>query len=352
MHIVLVTADPQAAYASGLLAMELESMGARCLLVRPPLGPRLGPALEALTGVSELQCTPEQVLSHRFLLEADALGVFLDGDQLEHFVASYRQLCALQNHKPAPVFSGPVFPLGGDALVKDLLPRLSCDLICLHGERELAEYKDLTRHWPRAAPAAINMGFWFMPESPPEGGLLGFQGAQPPHTLVVLAQAGLPNLAGSQARMLRLLVALAEAAPQWRVLIQRDHTAESGKPWLSVKQGRPQDMPNNLAFGAFENLPLILGRCSACLTLSSPWVLAAMAWGRSSMVMGDHGIRTEQGSALFFGSGVMGRLDAIEHLDSLLKPLPLNRDWLLGLGWGVDDGPLLLLRTLQELNQP
>jgi len=70
------------------------------------------------------------------------------------------------------------------------------------------------------------------------------------------------------------------------------------------------------------------------------------------MVMGDHGIRTEQGSALFFGSGVMGRLDAIEHLDSLLKPLPLNRDWLLGLGWGVDDGPLRLLRTLQELNQP
>jgi hypothetical protein len=351
MHIVLVAGDPQADYACGLLAVELESLGASCLLVRPPLSPRMGPPCEPVEGVDTLQCTPAELLCHNVLLNAEALGVFLSGEDLTNFVSNYRQICRLQGRKAATVFSGPIFPLGGDALVADLLPRLSCDLVCLHGERQLAEYADLTRHWPAAPPAAINLGFWFMPESPPDGGLVGLQPANPPHTLVVLAQAQLPSPVGSMARMLRILVALADAAPHWRVLIQRDHSVQSGQPWLSAKQGGLDELPANLAFGAVENLPLILGRASACLTLSSPWVLTAMAWGRACMLIGDYGIRTDQGSALFFGSGVMGRLDALEHLDALLNPPPLNRDWLNELGWAVDDGPIRLLRALQELTQ-
>lgn len=351
MRIILVAGDYHADYACALLTLELESLGANCLLVRSPPAPGQWTPYETVEGISSLQLTPEQLLCQSMLLEADALGVFLSGAGLESFVTSYRQICAQHNLKPAVVFSGPVFPLSGDAMVADLLPRLSCDLLCLHGERQLAEYADLTRHWPLPAPAALALGFWFMPESPPDGGLLGPQETQQAHTLVVLAQAGLPSPIGSQVQMLRLLAGLAEAAPHWRVLIQRDHTSESGKPWLSVKQGKPKKIPANLTFGAVENLPLILGRCSACLTLSSPWILTAMAWGRSCVVMGDHGIRTDHGLDMFFGSGVIGRLNGIGHLDSLLNPPPPNRDWLHGLGWAIDDGPRLLLRTLSELTR-
>lgn len=351
MHVVLVAGDQEAAYACGLLALELETIGASCLLVRPPLPTRSHPPCEAVEAVSELLCTPEQLLCHTFLMKAEAIGVFLSGKGLENFVSSYRQICRLEGRKPAPVFSGPMFPLGEDALVADLLPRLGCDLVCVHGERQLSQYADLTRHWAHPVPEAIGMGFWFMPNKLHKGGQLNLYGAPPAHTLVVLAQEGIPSLVGSQARMLRQLVELAKTSPEWIVLIQRDHTVESDKPWLSIKQGRPKVLPNNLAIGAVGNLPTILSHCTACLTLSSPWVLTAMAWGRPCMIMGDHGIRTEDGTSLFFGSGVMGRLDDIGHLDALLEqPLHLNQEWLHALGWAVEDGPQRLLRKLKELS--
>jgi len=348
MTIVLVSTT-QSADACNLLATELEALGSSCLLVHPSSGATSVQPGRDPAGVAQLRCTPAELLSQPILLDAEAVGVFLSGTALETFVTNYRQLCRLHNRRAAPVFSGPIFPLAGDALVADLIPRLCCDLLCLHGERQLAEYQDLARHWTFSHPRAVALGFWFMPESPAEGGLVGFQTIPPPHTLTVLVQGGLPTQAGSRARMLRLLIALAEGAPQWRVLIQPDHTAKAGEPWLSQQEGRPKSLPANLAFGSVGNLPLLLGRCSACITLSSPWICTAMAWGRPSMVMGDHGIRTDQGSDLFFGSGVMGRLDSVQHLDQLLTPPPVNLEWLHRLGWGITNGPLQLRQSLREI---
>jgi hypothetical protein len=54
-------------------------------------------------------------------------------------------------------------------------------------------------------------------------------------------------------------------------------------------------------------------QATACLGISSDWLLTAMVWGKPTVVLGDYGIRTEFNGPLFFGSGAdapAGRLPA------------------------------------------
>lgn len=347
MTIVLV-ADSDAQYACRILAGQFEELGEPCLLVCSPKENSLQLPFSDARRAAELRLTPAELLSQPFLIEADALGVFFSGSQLETFVGNYRQLCHLQKRKPAPVFSGPIYPLVGDDLVADFISRLSCDILCLHGERQLAEYEELTMHWSIPHPKAVQLGFWFMEESPSTYVHFNSQQANAAKTLAVLVQKHQPSSAKEKARMIRLLINLARNSPEWHILIQRDYIAEAKSAWLSVKDGRPKSLPANLSFGVPENLPRLLETCTACITLSSPWVFAAMAWGRPSMVMGDYGFRTDHGSHLFFGSGVMTRLDTVEHLDQLMSPPPLNQIWLGSLGWDITDGPQQLLQILRQ----
>ena len=74
-----------------------------------------------------------------------------------------------------------------------------------------------------------------------------------------------------------------------------------------------------------------------------------MAWGRPTLLIGDYGIHTDQGTTAFFGSGCMHRLQAIDRLDQLLELPPVNAFWLQSTGWGVHDGAKRLIRRLEAL---
>ena len=74
-----------------------------------------------------------------------------------------------------------------------------------------------------------------------------------------------------------------------------------------------------------------------------------MAGGRPTLLIGDYGIHTDQGTTSFFGSGCMHRQKAIEQLDQLLTSPPINASWLASMGWGVHDGTARLIRRLEEL---
>jgi hypothetical protein len=121
------------------------------------------------------------------------------------------------------------------------------------------------------------------------------------------------------------------------------------QPWISKFKSSDWTFPDNLVFGAPGQLLSQLASCSACVSVSSPWSLTAMAWGRPTLLIGDYGIHTDQGTTAFFGSGLMHRLQTIDHLDQLLALPPVNASWLQSMGWGVHDGAARLIQRLEEL---
>ena len=46
------------------------------------------------------------------------------------------------------MFSGPLVPLVGDALIRDLSLRLGCDLLLVSGEHQRRQLQSLTFNWP------------------------------------------------------------------------------------------------------------------------------------------------------------------------------------------------------------
>jgi hypothetical protein len=237
--MIILLADSNAAiYACGLLADELAQQGLKCVVVTTEdennVSSPVATTPPGNRNAIRLNCTLKQILHSPLIIKAKAVGAFIKANNIEAFATEYRQICQLHGRQPAPVFSGPVFPLSGDLLINDLLPRLCCDLICLHGQRQIEEARDLMHRWTNPVPT-VALGFWFMPEAPDDGGLVGADTPKPPHTLVVLTQKGLPNLPGAQRRIMRLISEKASASPHWRVLVQPDHTLSAGKLPLETK---------------------------------------------------------------------------------------------------------------------
>ena len=138
-------------------------------------------------------------------------------------------------------------------------------------------------------------------------------------------------------------------APEWRVIVVRDHVANARQPWLKKFSPEEWAFPTNMAFAASGQMLQLLATCSACLSVSSPWLMAPMIWGRHCLVVGDFGVHTEQGTTTFFGSGVMQRLNAKSHLDQMTALPAVNQLWLRSMGWGIHDGVDRLLQRLDTL---
>ena len=102
-------------------------------------------------------------------------------------------------------------------------------------------------------------------------------------------------------------------------------------------------------FAAPGQLLSQLAHCSACLTISSPWAMTAMAWGRRTMLVGDYGIHTNEGTTSWFGCGSMHRMRSLQGLDQLLELPATNPTWLESMGWGIHDGIDRLIQALQEV---
>ena len=349
MTILLVSDDDRSALACQLLAQQLEQRGQACLTIGPALSSRRHSPLPSIT--PQIPLTLMDLLGHELLNSASAVGVFIRGkDQLERFTNAHRELARQRGARPAVVFSGPLQASLGDSLVCQLIVRQCCDLLVVPGERQRRELEAITQFWPKnvASPSIEAIGHWFSPERPPLGCLNGGT-PTPPHTLLALVQGAIPTQIGAKAQMLRQLICWAETSPEWSIVIQRDHAWEKGRPWISKFKSSDWTFPDNLVFGAPGQLLSQLASCSACLSVSSPWSITAMAWGRPTLLIGDYGIHTNQGTTAFFGSGLMHRMQTIDHLDQLLALPPVNTSWLQSMGWGVHDGAARLIRRLEEL---
>ena len=353
MTILLISDDHQSALACELLALELRKRGKRCLTLAtpewasslkathsplPPCNPQITMGLDALVGSSLLE-------------QASAVGLFLrDPVQLERFATSHRNLTRHQGRRAAPIFSGPLQASLGDSLAQELHERLCCDLMILPGERQERALQSLTQHWPIKVPLPqlLSVGFWYSPERPPQGNLNGGM-PRPPHHLLILAQDRVPTANGGKTQLLRQLIRWAETAPEWTLTVQRDQAWSDDEPWIPGYDPNQWDLPPNLVFAAPGQMLSHLASCSVCLSISSHWAMTAMTWGRQTILVGDYGIHTNEGTTSWFGCGCMHRLRGVQSPDQLLELPKVNQTWLESMGWGIHDGAQRLINRLEAL---
>ncbi|MCU0528194.1 MAG: hypothetical protein MUD04_01615 [Cyanobium sp. Prado107] len=348
MRLALISDTTAALEACRLLGRHLQAAGAEVTLIVAPalMNGHRAPAPQVPTLVFEpLTAAASELLDH-----LDGAGVFVEPETLQPFLSIRRRAARLRGRPAAPLFTGPLLPLVGDALSADLLPRLGYDLICLHGPVQVEELGWLIRGTPHAAQAHEAIGLWGMPTAP-----IGFGVSREP-LLVVLEQGGVPGGAKDKALLYRRLRSLAVAAPGWTVRLQPDyHLATDPEDWtettLAWHHGLDADRPANLQIGRRDDLPLNLMLAWACLGISSPWLLSAMVWGKPTAVLADYGIRTDFNGPLFFGSGLMRRLADCLPLEELLAAPQPNPGWLAGLGWTIADGPQRLLQRLEGVTR-
>jgi hypothetical protein len=215
----------------------------------------------------------------------------------------------------------------------------------MHQVEELGWLVRGTEHAQQAHQA---IGLWSVATEP-----IGHASAQEP-LLVVLVQEGVPESTRESGLLYRRFRDLALASPGWQVRLQPDHELpDDPEQWSEASLAwhwlQDPERPGNLQLGRRQDLPFCLMQASACLGISSPWLLSAMVWGKPTVVLGDYGIRTELNGPLFFASGVMRRLADCLPLDGLLTTPRPNPGWLADLGWPIADGPQRLLRRLEEL---
>lgn len=349
MTILLISDNDRSALACNLLAAQLSKRGQTCLTA----GLCLDQKRDSPFPLSQPQVTlsPEVLLASNLVETASAIGVFLKQPRkLRRFIESHRNLAAQRRRPAAPVFSGPLQASLGDDLMKQLYDHLGCDLLLLTGERQNLAVTAITQHWPSDSPPPrlLTTGLWFMPERPPIGSLDGGR-ATPPHLLLALVQDTAPSATGGKSQFLRQLVQWAEASPEWSVVVQRDYSFDQGRHWIPRFKPEEWSLPNNLVFAAPGQLLSHLASCSACVTVSSPWAMTAMSWGRKTMLVGDYGIHTNEGTTSWFGCGSMYRFQSIQHLDQLLELPDTNQVWLESMGWGIHDGVDRLINALEEL---
>ena len=338
MTLLLVSDGGLERSACVLMAEALHQQGQQCITAGPPLQGHQPLA----TPEPQLSIDVQQLAAHPLLDQVSAIGLFLqDPNQVQRFIQTYQGLCSAREQTAATLFSGPLVPLVGDALIRDLSLRLGSDLLLVSGEHQRRQLQSLTFNWPTSLklPAVISTGFWFPTAAP-------CAPAEQP-LLLALIQEQIPTHIGAREQLLRQLNTWARQRPDWTVMLQRDHS------WDATTALLPSDAPraDNLVDASPGQLLPLLGSCSACLTVSSPWSLAAMAWGRIPIIVGDYGIHDDQNTTGFFGCGAMHRLRSIPHLDAV-NDLPLaNQAWLGGMGAEITDGPNRLIHALNALER-
>ena len=350
MTILLISDDVRGSLACNLLADQLRKRGRRALTV----GLSLDPKRESPFPSSPPQITlsVEALPASQLIEQASAVGVFLkDPTKLSRFIESHRNLAAQHGRSAAPVFSGPLQASLGDSLMQEVYDCLECDLLLLPGARQYEAVSSITHRWPSESPPPrlLTTGFWFMPERPPLGRFNGGLRSLPPHMLLALVQNNAPSTSGGKSHFLRQLKRLAEKSPNWLVVVQLDDSWDRGRYWIPQFNAEEWNLPDNIVFATPGQLLSHLAGCSACMTVSSPWAMTAMAWGRKSILVGDYGIHTNEGTTSWFGCGSMHRIQNIRHLNDLLELPDSNPEWLKSMGWGVHDGVDRLINTLDEM---
>ena len=215
MTLLLVSDGGLERSACLLMAEALEQQGERCITA----GPTLQGHEPLPTAAPQLNIEVQQLAAHPLLDQVSAIGLFLqDPKQVQLFIQTYQGVCSSRNRPAATVFSGPLVPLVGDALIRDLSLRMGCDLLLVSGEHQSRQLQSLTFNWPASLriPTVISTGFWF-PQAAPCA-------PAPKPLLLALIQERIPTHIGARDQLLRQLNAWAQQRPHWTVMLQRDHS--------------------------------------------------------------------------------------------------------------------------------
>ena len=138
-----------------LMADALEQHGQRCITAGPPLHGHQPLA----TPAPQLSIDLEQLAVHPLLDQVSAIGLFLQNpEQVRYFIKRYRGLCSARGLPAATLFSGPLVPLVGDALIRDLSLRLDCDVLLVSDEHQLRQLQSLTFNWPASLAVPTSVG--------------------------------------------------------------------------------------------------------------------------------------------------------------------------------------------------
>ncbi|WP_413441091.1 DUF6716 putative glycosyltransferase [Synechococcus sp. MIT S1220] len=355
MTIVLISGSASGTFACRMLADRLRRADRHALVVSKLEKTTNSPFPTALIE-ADLRLSPNEFLNSPLLEKITALGVFLDGNKFDDFVISYRRICRESNLEEVPIFSGPLYPLVGDALIHDLAARQRADVLLVHGQRQLDEVAAMTFNWSDVFPTVIAAGLWFMPERPGIGQLSGhglLETTKSTNTLLMVAQSDVPNTKRLRLDLFQRLWSIStSASPEdWKVIIAMDHQRETPTTWTTDERIQKGDKPANLFFTSQERLLSHIAECDVCVTVSSPWILTAMAWGKRVMLIGDYGIKGPLRTTPFLGSGAMHNLENFSRFSNFNKLTRINQHWLNSMGWAVFDGPTRLIKAL-ESHQP
>ena len=152
MTLLLVSDGGLERSACLLMAEALEHQGQRCITA----GPKLHGHQPLATPAQQLNIDLQHLPAHPLLDQVSAIGLFLEKpEQVQHFIETYQGLSNARGRRAAKLFSGPIVPLVGDALIRDLTLRMGCDLLLVSGPDLLllppiCWHACTARRWPRA----------------------------------------------------------------------------------------------------------------------------------------------------------------------------------------------------------
>lgn len=355
MRLLLTAQEDWNIQACGLLAQGLQDLGCEVFVAHDPFSSAISLPFTPVWKGTVLPLSPERLAISDLTRHVDAIGVFAAPDVVARFRETHQLACSLAGHRAVPVFSGPCHPLTGDLLEDDLLGRLGCDLLCLHGPAETEVLRELTLHSPDSAQGSVEMGLWQLPTAPGKES----DEARASKRLIFIEQADFPASSTNRRRLLAQIEDLAKRLPEWQIIIQPDYSqpedAKSLDPssfarLLLTKNLKPRpELPTNLMLGAEGTLPRILASATVSATLTSPASMAALAWGKQVMIVADYGFSSACNSQLWMGSGLVGRLAAISAEQELYELPAMHPDWFNSIGGNIKDGAQRLLASLERL---
>lgn len=356
MRLLLTAQGDWNLYACGLLAQRLQDLGCQVFLSHEPY-----PSLQNLPYLPVWQgpvlpLGPEHLATSDLTHHVDAIGVFAAPEIVSRFRQVHHLACTLAGHSTVPIFSGPVQPLSGDLLEEDLLGRLGCDLLCLHGPQEVEVLQEIIRDGSHPDQRHVQLGLWQLPAAPN----LDASDHDPKQgrSLVFIEQCDYPASQTNRKKLITQLESLARVLPDWTIVIQPDYmqpedirqlNPASLARLLLTKSFVPRpELPPNLILGGAGGLPRILATAAVTATLTSSIALASLIWGKPVICMADYGFSNACNSPLWLGSGLIGRLAALSSSEELLELPAPHPEWLRSLGASISDGAERLLQALQQ----
>jgi hypothetical protein len=253
------------------------------------------------------------VLADRRLAEADAVFVCCRGPIAELLLA---ELSARGERRPVLVSGLPGISV--PAKWRGIAHRAQADLFVLHSKREVADYQQLAAE--RGADVTFTLATLPFAQHRTE--------SSPAlrDSIIFATQAIVPRALGDRQRLARILVAVAEANPDLRVVLKV--RALAGEPQTHVEEHPlesllPPDVPSNLVVEAGP-MSGHLDRAVGFASVSSTAVMEAIAAQVPSLLLHDFGVDRELINEVFIGSGLLGGSE--ELIDTKFRQV--NDRWL------------------------